>query len=141
MGPLWNIPFNLAYCSVFGATCTGLAAAWVGTLPHTRGGRNLAATDRVFPKVFAATNGLFPRALAAADGVWIFLATIVEDGRVAVADGVWIVLAASDAVWKVIVATYAVWKVLAAIDEVGFAFFCQSVNGDTVSHKKYHDKY
>lgn len=124
MGPLRNIPFNLADRRVFGATYTGLAAAQVGTLAHARGGRNLATTD-----------GLFPRVLAAA----------VEVRRVAEVDGVQIVLAALDVVWKVLAATYGLVRVLAAIDEVRFAFFGQRVNGDKVSHKvshkKYYDKY
>jgi hypothetical protein len=50
MGPLRNIPFNLVDCRVFGATYTGLAVAWVGTLPHARGGGNLVATDKCFPE-------------------------------------------------------------------------------------------
>jgi hypothetical protein len=45
MGALRNIAFNLADCRTFGATYTALEAAWVGTLPHAKGGRNLAAPD------------------------------------------------------------------------------------------------
>jgi hypothetical protein len=45
MGALRNIAFNLADCLTFGATYIALETAWVGTPPHARGGRNLAALD------------------------------------------------------------------------------------------------
>jgi hypothetical protein len=47
---------HIVDCRVFGATYTGLVAVWIGTLPHTRGGRVLATTDGVW-RVLATTSG------------------------------------------------------------------------------------